>query len=123
LTIINGSQILDIPLHKQSLGLDWSPGGFETRIDAEHLDGYNGLNRPAYNYANGFVRYTAAGRSTFTFGVYNIFDTAALTYGQIGLGVFRAENQFGRDRNSFDEGVKLRGLTPRSFEFAVSERM
>ena len=124
LTIINGSQILDIPLHKQSLGLDYAtPGGFETRIDAEHLDGYNGLNRPGYIYANGFVRYATPRSTTFTFGVYNIFDTAALTYGQIGLGIFRAENQFGHDRNSFDEAVKLRGLTPRSFELTASQRM
>jgi hypothetical protein len=42
-TVINGSQILLIPLHKQSLGLDLSTrGGFEARVDAEHLDDYTG---------------------------------------------------------------------------------
>ncbi len=124
LTVINGAQILGIPLHKESLAFDYAaPGGFETRIDAEHLDANNGLNRAPYTYADGFVRYSSPQHTTLSFGVYNIFDSAALTYGQIGLGTFQAENQFGRDANSFDQAVKLRGLTPRSFVFSLSQRI
>ena len=123
LTIINGSQIVGIPLHKQSLALDYStPGGIEARIDGEHLDAYNGLNRPGYTYADGFVRYAAPRGTSLSFGVYNIFQTAVLSYGQIGLGTFTAENQFGRDATAFDQAVKLRGLTPRSFVFSLSQR-
>jgi len=121
-TIINGAQLLGIPLHKQFFGVDYStPGGIETRVDAFHLDDNNGLNRPGYTFANGFLSYSAPTRTTFTFGMYNMFNSAAAIYGQIGLGIFRAENQYGTDRNSFDQGVKYRGQTPRSFSFSIGE--
>jgi Carboxypeptidase regulatory-like domain/TonB-dependent Receptor Plug Domain len=122
-TIINGSQILGIPLHKQSLSIDYStPGKLELHVDGYHLDANNGLNRPAYAYANGFV---SAGDAhlTATFGVFNIFNSAVADYGLIGLGTFNPENQFGTDGNAFDQAAKMRGLTERSFNFSLSTRI
>ncbi|HYZ17298.1 MAG TPA: hypothetical protein VE591_12895, partial [Candidatus Acidoferrum sp.] len=110
---------------KQNVALDWStPSGFETRIDAEHLDNYNGLNRAGYILANGFFKYTASRRVTFALGVYNLFDTDSQIYDFIGAGSFQAQNQFGTAANAFQENnVKLRGLTPRSIDFSITTKI
>lgn len=124
--VINGAQILLIPLHKYTMGLDWTTrGGFETRIDAEHLDNYNGLNRPGYYLANGYVKYNVPRGVTFTLGVYNIFDTDSQIYDYVGAGSYWAENALvTQAANAFQENnVKLRGLTPRSFDFSISTRI
>jgi outer membrane receptor protein involved in Fe transport len=122
--VINGSQILLIPLHKESLGLDWStPAGFEARIDAEHLDNYNGLNRPAYTAANGFIKQAISHNAVLTVGVSNIFNTDAQIYDYVGAGSYWAENQTGTALNAFQENnVKLRGLTPRSVDASLALR-
>jgi outer membrane receptor for ferrienterochelin and colicin len=123
--VINGAQILLIPLHKYTLGLDWSTrSGFETRVDVEHLDSYNGLNRPGYFDGNGFIKYNVRRGPTFTIGVYNLFNTDAQIYDYIGAGSYWAENAaVTQAANAFQENnVKLRGLTPRSVDFSVSQR-
>jgi outer membrane receptor for ferrienterochelin and colicin len=124
-TVINGAQILLIPLHKQTLGIDWStPSGFETRIDAEHLDDYNGLNRAGYIDANGFVKQALSRHATLTLGVFNIFNTDAQIYDYVGAGAFQAQNPTGTAANAYQENnVKLRGLTPRSYDLSVSLRL
>lgn len=124
--VINGAQILLIPLHKYSMGLDWTTrGGLETRIDAEHLDNYNGLNRPGYYDANGFVKFRAPRGVTFTLGVYNIFNTDSQIYDYIGAGSYWAENALvTQAANAFQENnVKLRGLTPRSVDFSITTKI
>lgn len=123
--VINGAQILLIPLHKYTLGLDWATrGGLEARLDVEHLDSYNGLNRPGYYDGNGFLKYTAHG-VTFTMGVYNVFNTDAQIYDYVGAGSYWTENPTVTQAvNAYQENnVKLRGLTPRAIDFSISTRI
>jgi hypothetical protein len=122
--VINGSQILLIPLHKYTFGLDWTPpGGFESRLDIEHLDSYSGLNRAGYFDGNGYVKYTTPRSGlTFALGVYNLFETDAQSYDYVGAGTYWAENSaVTQAANAYQENnVKLRGLTPRSFDFSMT---
>ncbi|HTJ26037.1 MAG TPA: TonB-dependent receptor [Candidatus Limnocylindria bacterium] len=124
--VVNGAQILLIPLHKYTLGLDWSTrAGLETRLDVEHLDAYNGLNRPGYYDANGYLKYSLRHGPVFTLGVYNVFNTDAQIYDYIGAGAYWAENSaVTQAANAYQENnVKLRGLTPRSVDFSISQRL
>jgi hypothetical protein len=77
------------------------------------------LNRAGYWYANASLSYTHA-PLTLTLGVNNIFNSVSANYGYIGLGTFQPENQYGTDRNAFDQGSELFGLPYRSFRFLVT---
>ncbi|TAM76684.1 TonB-dependent receptor [bacterium] len=122
-TVINGSQVYAVPLHKASLGLDYtSSNGLEARLDEFYTDGNNGFSRPAFTYANGSLS-KAFGNTIVTLGIYNVFDDAVDTFGRIGLGVFKPENQFGTDTNAVQQQSERFGLPPRQFQLVVTQRI
>lgn len=122
-TLINGSQVAGVPLHKAALGIDYgTPSGWELRLDEYYLDGNNGFNRPAFAYGNAFVSKTL--RNTIvTLGVNNVFNDAVDSYGRIGLGVFFPENQFGTDTSALQQGSEQFGLPPRQVMLTVTQRI
>ncbi len=122
--IINGSQVLGIPLHKASLGFDVTDRhGFEARLDGYYIGNNNGLNRPAYGYADASLSKVLSRRTSINVGVSNIFGNAVDTYGRIGLGQFNPENAFGTDQNAFDQGSERFGLPPPRVLLSLTERL
>jgi outer membrane receptor for ferrienterochelin and colicin len=122
-TIINGSQLNNVPLHKANLGFDYAmPAGLDVEIDGHYIGDNNSWNRPHFMFANCSVTATANHIST-TLGVNNVFNSAAQRYGYIGLGVFHAENQFGTDQNAFDQSSEEFGLPALQYFFTMTYKV
>lgn len=122
-TIINGSQIDDVPLHKANLGIEYaSPSGFDIAVDGHYIGANNSFNRPAFSFVNASLSQQVA-HATFTLGINNIFNSAAQIYGYFGLGVFHAENHFGTDQNAFQQSSERFGLPPSQYFFTVTYRV
>lgn len=122
-TIINGSQIVGIPLHKANLGLDYSaPKGFDVELNGHYIGDGNQYNRPHFTFVNGSVS-QQFGHVTAALGVNNIFNTVAQRYGYFGLGTFIPENKFGTDQNAFDQSVEQFGLPPTQLFFTATYRV
>lgn len=103
-TLINGSQLVGIPLHKASIGFDYSNlHGFEMRTDINYLSANNSYNRPAFCYANAFLSQAVGRHATLNLGIQNAFDSASSRYNQFGAGPFVAENQFGTDTSALQQ--------------------
>jgi len=119
-TLINGGQFPNIPLHQATLGLGYAnPTGVAARIDGFYVGANNFFNRGAYAYANLNASRTV-GPLTLNLGVRNLFDSIAQQYGYVGLGTFVPENSFGKNRNSFDQGSEQFGLPYRQFRLSLT---
>lgn len=118
-TFIDGQQVGQSPLHTADAGLAASGGIFHGSFDAHYVGPGNWLNRAGFWYANASLSATR-GPLTLTLGVNNVFNSVASNYGYVGLGAFQPENQYGTDRNAFDQGSELFGLPYRAFRFIVT---
>lgn len=122
-TIINGSQIYGIPLHKANLGFEFAPpSGLDVEIDGHYIGDGNRYNRPHFSFVNASVS-QQANRITTTLGVNNIFNSVAQRYGYIGLGVFMPENRFGSDQNAFQQSSEQFGLPPLQYFFTMTYKI
>ncbi len=121
--LINGAQFRQIPLRRASLGLGYSnAAGVAARFDGYYVGANNGFNRGPYMYANLSASRTV-GPVTVNFGVYNLFNSIAQTYGYVGLGTFTPENQFGTDTNAFQQGSERYGLPFRQLSLTFTSRL
>ncbi|HVR47989.1 MAG TPA: TonB-dependent receptor [Candidatus Binatia bacterium] len=118
-TFIDGQQVGQSPLHTADAGLAASGGIFRGNFDAHYIGPGNWLNRGGFWYANMSLSVTHR-PLTLTLGVNNVFNSVAANYGYVGLGAFQPENQYGTDRNSFDQGSELFGLPYRAFRVLVT---
>jgi hypothetical protein len=122
-TIVNGAQVVGIPLHKASLGIDYADRrGFEARMDGFYIGPNNSLNRPPYYFANATVS-KAFKRTVLNLGFYNVFNNASDIYGRQYIGTFAGENRFGTDTNSFQQGSERFGLPPPQVQLSVTQRI
>ncbi|HEV3154086.1 MAG TPA: TonB-dependent receptor, partial [Candidatus Baltobacteraceae bacterium] len=124
-TLIDGSQLVGIPLQKFGASLDWAIGRrTEYYMDYTHFAGNNPLNRGPYGIANAALTQslTNSGLSA-TLGVTNLFNDATDTYGRIGWGVFVPENTYGTDTSGLQQGSERFGLAPRSFLLTLSQKV
>jgi outer membrane receptor protein involved in Fe transport len=120
-TLINGSQLPKIPLHKYGLTADLtSTRGGELYLDYTHYDGNNPLNRPAYGVADASLTQQLSTRFSANLGVSNLFDSDVDDYGRIGWGVFIPENQYGHDSSGLQQGSERFGLSPRALSLTLS---
>ncbi len=116
--LLDGGQIYGIPLRQGNLGLAFQdPAGLGARIDATYVGSYNSWNRGPFWFADGGVSQTW-GRYTLSFGVNNIFNSAAQQYGLIGLGIFEPQNFYGSaaqggPTSAIQEGREEYGILPR----------
>lgn len=123
-TAIPGAQVLGIPLHKASVGLDVSSGrGFEARLDTYYVSANNGYNRPEYDYSNASLSQRFGTGTTLNLGIFNVFDSATDRYGRFGYGPFQAENRFGTDLNAFDQQSERFSLPPTQIQLTFSQRV
>jgi len=122
-TLIPGSQLPGIPLHKFGAYIDLSDNrGGDLYMDYTQYDSNNSYNRPSYGVADLAITQQVAKRTYVNLGVSNLFNQAVDTYGRIGLGVFIPENQFGTDSSGLQQGTERFGLAPASVSFNVIQR-
>jgi outer membrane receptor protein involved in Fe transport len=123
-TLIPGSQLPKIPLHKWGLNGDFStPSGLDLYMDYTHYDGNNGLNRPAYGIADISLTQQLKNGTSVNIGISNLFNEYVDTYGRIGLGVFIPENSFGTDPSGLAQGSERFGLSPAALTVTVTQRL
>jgi len=123
-TLVPGAQVLGIPLHKASVGLDVSDRkGFEARLDTYYVGANNGYNRPEYFYSNATISKRFGESTTLNVGIFNAFNSASDTYGRIGLGPLNAQNIFGTSKNAFDQGSERFALPPTQIQLTLSQRV
>ncbi|HEY2473545.1 MAG TPA: TonB-dependent receptor [Candidatus Cybelea sp.] len=119
ISLINGQQTGQAPIHTADAGLTGNDGPFEATLDSHYVGPGNWLNRGGFWYANASLS-MSHGPVTFTLGINNVFNSVASDYGYVGLGAFVPENQYGADRNAFDQGSELFGLPYRAFRFVMT---
>jgi outer membrane receptor protein involved in Fe transport len=124
LTLINGSQLPRIPLHKEGLSGDWATAsGGDLYLAYTHFDANNDLNRGAYGEADLSFTQRITARTSINIGVSNLFNNDVDTYGRIGYGVFVPENKFGTDANGLQQGSERFGLSPSALSVTVTQRL
>lgn len=122
--IIDGGQIYGIPLRQGTMGLAYQGRqGFSARMDATYIGGDNSWNRNPFWFVNSSVSYTS-GQTALNLGIYNMFNSAAQTYGYIGYGVYQPQNYFGLaaqggPTNALEQSSEQYGLPFRSYWFTV----
>lgn len=122
-TLIPGSQIPGIPLHKWGAYINaTNDAGGEVYLDYTQYDSNNSYNRTAYGIATLALSQQVAKHTWVNLGVSNLFNQAVDIYGRIGRGVFYAENQFGTDTSAVQQGTERFGLAPASLQFTVTQR-
>lgn len=122
-TLIPGSQLPGIPLHKWGIYMDaTSNKGGELYLNYAQLDSNNELHRPSYGIADMAITQQVGQHTFLNLGASNLFNQAVDYYGRIGLGVFIPENQFGTDTSGLSQGTERFGLAPSSLSFTVIER-
>lgn len=123
-TLINGSQLPKIPLHKFGISADLTNSyGAEFYVNYTHYDSNNGLNRPAYGVADASITQRLSERTSLNLGISNLFDTNPDNYGRIGLGAFVPENAFGTDANALAQGSERYGLSPTALSLSLTQRI
>jgi outer membrane receptor protein involved in Fe transport len=123
-TLINGSQLPNIPLHTYGLIFDLTnTHGEEVYLNYTHYDDFNSYNRPAFGEADAFFNARLSDVTSLNLGISNIFNAATDDYGRIGWGIFHAENQYGPDTNALQQGSERFGLSPMSFTFSVTQKI
>jgi outer membrane receptor for ferrienterochelin and colicin len=122
-TLINGSQLQGIPLHKWGLYVDVTTNkGGELYLNYTQVDSNNELSRPSFGSADLAITQQVARNTFVNLGVSNLFNQAVDVYGRIGLGVFVAENQFGTDTSALAQGSERFGQAPASVSLSVIQR-
>jgi outer membrane receptor for ferrienterochelin and colicin len=93
--LLNGGQIFQIPLQKGSIAFDFSDHrGLNGQLQMYYVGNNNTLNRPAYEFANGFISKAIGKRVTVALSGFNIFNSNAQDYGYFGEQLPHATNQF-----------------------------
>jgi outer membrane receptor protein involved in Fe transport len=130
--VLDGGQIVGIPVHKGSLSADYSAGGFEAQLQGYYVGVNNTLNRPAYTFFNGFISHTLGKHVTATLSGYNLFNQNALIYGYFGEQLPNPENQYQSGLQDpvsqavnvgFGTSSELLGLEPRLVTLSVSFKL
>jgi outer membrane receptor protein involved in Fe transport len=126
--VINGGQVLGIPINQGNLGVDYANAGTEVRLDGYIVGNNNPSSRPAYNVWNGFVTKALAHGYTVTVGIQNVFNEAAQDYGYIGHSPLIPENHFFNDSTPIQQYLSTGsneefGLPTRSFLLTISSRV
>jgi outer membrane receptor protein involved in Fe transport len=92
--LLDGGQIVQIPVHKGSLAADYTSGGFEGQIQGYYIGVNNTLNRPAYTFFNAFVSQALGKHTRLTLSAYNVFNQNSQQYGYFGEQLPNATNQY-----------------------------
>jgi outer membrane receptor protein involved in Fe transport len=91
--LLDGGQIVQIPLQKASLALNYA-GPVDAQLQGYFVGNNNTLNRPAYTFFNGFVAKTISKNVRIALSANNLFNQNVSTYGYFGEQLPHQENQY-----------------------------
>jgi outer membrane receptor for ferrienterochelin and colicin len=95
-TLVNGAQAFEIPLHKATLGIEYTTrGGLDVRLDGHAVSANNPQQLTAFAYADASLSQIVSARLSLNVAIANVFDSHAQTYGLVGLGVPYTTNTYG----------------------------
>ena len=95
-TLVNGAQAFEIPLHKATLGIEYTTrGGLDVRLDGHAVSADNPQQLTAFAYADASLSQIVSARLSLNVAIANVFDSHAQTYGLVGLGVPYTTNTYG----------------------------
>jgi hypothetical protein len=126
--LLDGGQVYGIPLRQGTMGLSYQTrSGFGANMDANYVGENNSFNRPPFWYVNANISENV-GRFTLNLGAYNLFNSAAQTYGLIGAGVFQPQNFYGSaamggPTTAIQQGSEEYGLPFRQLWLTVGTRI
>jgi len=128
LTLVPGSQLPNIPLHKYNFALDYTFDKMvELRSETYFISSNNDKNLPAYNYTNFIITVNTGHRGQFNAIINNLFQQNTFAQGLIGDGVPLALNKFAAPSDYqplIGAGATEQfGLLPRRVEFIYSYRV
>ena len=128
LTLVPGSQLPGIPLHKVNFAFDYTFGkGLEARSETYFVSFNNPKNLPAYNYTNLILSANTGQRGVFTAIINNLFQQNAFSQGLIGNGYPHALNQYASPSDYTPligaSATEEFGLTSRTLEFVYSYKL
>jgi len=120
LTLIVGSQLPGVPLHKAQAALDWTVGNnIDLRLTQYYVSANNSKNRGSYDYGDFQVNVPLSTVSSVNFAVSNVFSQFTGYNGQIGQGQTLPLNQYATAANYTPligtSATELFGLPPRQF--------
>ena len=92
--VLDGGQIVGIPIQKGSLTFDYANRGFEGQIQGYYVGNNNTLNRPSYTFFNGFLSKNLTKNAGVTFSMFNVFNQNAQSYGYFGEQLPNAVNSY-----------------------------
>jgi hypothetical protein len=130
--ILDGGQIVGVPVHKGSLSVDYSAHGLEAQLQGYYVGVNNTLNRPAYTFFNGFISHRLGQHLSATLSAYNVFNQNALTYGYFGEQLPNPENQYQPGysnavqqsvQSGFGSQAELLGLEPRLVTLSLTLKL
>jgi outer membrane receptor protein involved in Fe transport len=122
-TLVNGLQVFGVPLHKATLGVDWSTPGFEFELDGHAVGPNNPQQLPGYAYADASLSKNVSRRVSLALDADNVFNSHAQRYGLVGLGLPYATNQFGNTSPFLQQFNERYGLAPASLTFSAKLRL
>jgi outer membrane receptor for ferrienterochelin and colicin len=132
--ILDGGQIVGIPVHKGNVTLDYNdrPHGFEAQLAGYYVGSNNTLNRPAYTFFNAFVSKAIRRNLTLTVSGANIFNQDVQNFGFFGAQLPNPQNNVAPGftggavgqavTNGFGTQAELFGLSPALIEATLSAK-
>jgi hypothetical protein len=126
--VLDGGQVLGVPLQKGSLSFDYSNAGFEGQIQGYYIGNNNTLNRPAYTYFTGFLSKNVSRTATLTLSAYNVFNQISQIYGYFGAQRVNSVNSYqtiyydpvAAYVNYGGTGAEEFGIQPRTITFGLT---
>jgi hypothetical protein len=91
--VVNGAQVMGIPLHTGTIAVDFAPGPWEFRLENYYTEFNNGLDRPSYWHSNAFVSRSFGKDTLLTLGGTNVFNNAVQVWGYLGYGTVFPQNR------------------------------
>ena len=119
-TVVNGAQLVGVPLHQASVSVDVAPGPWEFRLDNYWTEYNNGLNRPSYWHSNFFLSRSVGKGTLLTVGGTNIFNSAVQVYGYIGLGTAAITNAVS---GAVPQASEEFGLAPATLTLTLQQKL
>ncbi len=121
--LVNNEQFAKIPLQKAFASLVYAnASGVKAEVDETYVGNNNQFVTPAFAYTDASIAKTTD-NITVTFGVANVFNNAALQYGEIGLGTPVPVNSYGMANGlttGLAQGQELYGMVPRQAWLTVT---
>jgi outer membrane receptor protein involved in Fe transport len=120
--VLNGSQVMGVPLHTATISVDYAPGPWEFRVDNYYTEFNNGLDRSSYWHSNAFVSRSLGKGTLLTLGGTNVFNQAVQVWGYLGKGTVFPQNTPSIASGAVGASEEF-GLAPAQVTFTLQQKI